>query len=169
MLYRVLAFLVLAVMLSGCESRVKYPSPAAIYYSYPTKSKRIPSKEKEMIHRLKRRVFIRNCKDGIKYYLTKSSVYSKICLGYYYIKCGYLRRADGLLVDLVNKQLSNRDYGKAYALLGLVRTKEGLNGENYFELSYAYDPKNRVSRYMLSVGSPNFKFALRFADRWCSK
>ncbi len=174
---RFLFLLIIAVFLGGCESRVKYPTHATVYY-YPSslkKEKTVHKHHKEAVinnvysKKHSRPTLIENCKRGILYFANRNDVKGRLCLSYFYLKCNRLRTAERLLKQLELKQLSSKNYGKVYALYGILATKKGLNGKNYFELSYAYDPKNRVARYMLSVKNPSINTAMRLAKNWCSK
>ncbi len=174
---RFLLLLILIALLGGCESRVKYPTHTTVYY-YPSHSIRakLTHKHSKRVNKNKRSskntaklTFIKNCKSGILHYTNREDVEGRLCLSYFYLRCNRIRDAEKLLKQLELKQLSGKNYGKVYALYGILAIKKGLNGKNYFELSYAYDPKNRVSRYMLSVKNPSINTAMRLAKNWCSK
>jgi len=174
---RLLLLLIIAVFLGGCESGVKYPTHTTVYYStsHPKKEKTTHKYHKRVIKNKgfaknsTKPIFITNCKKGIRYYINSKSVKERLCLSYFYLKCNRIRKAEKLLKQLASEQLSGKNYGEVYALYGLLAIKKGLNGKNYFELSYAYDPRNRVARYMLSVKKPSLNIAMKLANSWCPK
>jgi len=167
---RVAVVFILALILGGCESAtVKYPSPSAVYYpknGHNSNNRRVVKRKKVKIRVTSRSPFT-ICRSLIKKGISFSSLGDKICLGYCYIESGELKRAEALLSGLEKKQLTNGEYARVYALLGVIRVKKHLSGRDYFELSYAYDSNNRLARYMLSTRHPSLDFALQFANRWC--
>ncbi len=169
-LLRAIIVLTLALILGGCESAsVKYPSPAAVYYSKNkpiSNNRRIVRRGRIEIHKKSQVTFL-NCRSFVKKRQSLLSLDDKICLSYCYIKFGKLKRAKALLSDLEKEHLTSKEYARVYALLGVIRVKRHMNGKDYFELSYAYDSDNRLARYMLSAKHPSLDFALQFAKRWC--
>ncbi len=177
MLYRLrfVPFLVVFLLL-GCAPHIKYPSKSAIYYEQATIGKRKQYKKKQAhlkkvkkiyIHKTKKSVVIGNCQEGIVYYSKFETNIAKICLGYYYFECGKLYKSKKILTDLEKKQLTNKQFGQVYALLGLIQVERRFSGRNYFELSYAYDSNNRVATYMLNTSKPSLRFAKQLAREWC--
>ena len=172
---RFLPLLILIAFLGGCESRVKYPTHTTIYY-YPSHHKESKTSLKQRKKVIKNRTikktsklnFFTNCNSGIVYYANSKDVKGRLCLSYFYLKCNRVKLAERVLKQLETRQLSGKNYGKVYALYGILAIKKGLNGKNYFELSYAYDPKNSVARYMLTVKKPSLQRAMRLARNWCS-